>query len=426
MRISRRKFIAGVSATGAVSLASSFPAPALVKNGAIKIGILSPKVGAAATVGECGLRGALWAVERVNKAGGIAGRKVELVIEQETNPQDTIQRLQRLVQEEQVDCVQGIVSTGNSMHVAPVAEKMKSLLILWDGTTQNGVKDTMPDARYVFKSTDNECEAVMASLLTVKYYKGKFKKIAGMNSDYSYGRNTWEAFKQILTRYGVEFKVVAELWPKIGVSPSELTPYVEKLVQAKPDIVFSAMSFADLPDFMTQAHAKGLSKHVKYVLPEGAWQINLLKKEIVPEGTILGWNTLYFNHPHASALQKEFVHYYFDRYKEAPHSEADRAYFAFSAYKAGVEAAYKKLGRWPSTEEVIDLIPGREIEGLGGKGRYRDDKIAEQMFYQGRTTNKNRYGFPTLSTVESYPANVLQKPSGDDFWDWIKTAPLPL
>jgi branched-chain amino acid transport system substrate-binding protein len=133
MNISRRKFVAGAAATGAISSASSFPSPAITKSVPIKIGILAPRVGAAATVGECGLRGTLWAVERVNKGGGIAGRKVELVIEQETNPQDTIQRLQRLVQQERVECVQGIVSTGNSLYVAPVAEKMKSLLILWDG-----------------------------------------------------------------------------------------------------------------------------------------------------------------------------------------------------------------------------------------------------------------------------------------------------
>ena len=151
-----------------------------------------------------------------------------------------------------------------------------------------------------------------------------------------------------------------------------------------------------------------------------------LKKNFTPEGTILGWNTLYFDYPKASALQKEFVAYYFDRFKEAPHSEADRAYFAFSAYKEGVEAAYNRLGRWPSAEEIIDLIPGREIEGLGGVGRYRHDKIAEQMFYQGLTTNKNSYPFPTLSTLDVYPSSELQKPSGDDFWHWIETATLPL
>jgi branched-chain amino acid transport system substrate-binding protein len=424
MGISRRNFVTGAAAAG-VSVVSSFPAPAIARDEPLKIGILAPRSGAAATIGECGLRGALWAAERVNKSGGIAGRKVELIIEEETSPKDTIERFKRL-QAQNVACVQGIVSTGTSLAVAPVAEQSKTTLILWDGTTQNGVRDTMPDARYIFKSTDNECEAVMASLLTVKYYKGKFKKIAGMNPDYSYGRNNWEAFKQILTRYGIEFQVVGERWPKVGSSDSEIAPHVEALKAAKPDLIFSSMLFADLPAFLSQAHATHLLDHVKFVLPAGTWQINALKKEFIPEGAILGWNTLYFAHPKASPLQKEFVAYYFDRYKEAPHWEADRAYFAFSAYKTGVEAAYRKLGRWPSAEDVIDLIPGREIEGLGGPGRFREDKIAEQVFYQGLSTNKNSYSFPTLSTFESFPASDLQKPPGDDFWDWIKTAPMPV
>ncbi len=425
MDISRRKFVVGVAA-GTCSLASSFPCPALAKNAPLRIGILAPRSGTAATIGECGLRGVLWAAGRVNKAGGIAGRQVELLIDEELSGKDTAERFRRLVEQEKVDCVQGIVSTGTSLAVAPIAEAAKKLLILWDGTTQNGVKDTMRDAQYVFKSTDNECEAVMGSLLAVKYYKGKFRTIAGMNPDYSYGRNNWEAFKQILIRYGVEFKVVAERWPKVGSTASELAPHVEALKAAKPDLIFSSMLFADLPVFLTQAHATGVMDRVKYVLPAGTWQINALKKEIVPEGAILGWNTLYFPYANASKLQKEFVADYFARYKEAPHWEADRAYFAFSAFKAGVEAAYQASGRWPDTEEIIAAIPGREIEGLGGPGRFREDKIAEQVFYQGLSTNKNKYNFPTLSTVDVFPSNELQKPSGDDFWDWIKTAPMPI
>ena len=69
--------------------------------------------------------------------------------------------------------------------------------------------------------------------------------------------------------------------------------------------------------------------------------------------------------PNASALQKEFVSYYFDRYKEAPHWEADRAYFALAAYKAGVEAAHKAAGKWPKTEEIIAAIPGLKYRKPG-------------------------------------------------------------
>ena len=116
----------------------------------------------------------MFAVERINAAGGIAGRKVELVVEEETNPKDSIERLRKLVLQDKVDCVQGIVSSGVSLAMGAVAEEMKALLIFWDGTTQDGVKETMPNPRYVFRSTDNECEAVMASLLAIKHWKGKF------------------------------------------------------------------------------------------------------------------------------------------------------------------------------------------------------------------------------------------------------------
>ena len=65
------------------------------------------------------------------------------------------------------------------------------------------------------------------------------KKVAGINPDYSYGRNNWEAFKQILNRFGVEYEVVAEQWPKVGTL--DLTSNVAALNAAKPDLIFSSM-----------------------------------------------------------------------------------------------------------------------------------------------------------------------------------------
>jgi branched-chain amino acid transport system substrate-binding protein len=115
-----------------------------------------------------------------------------------------------------------------------------------------------------------------------------------------------------------------------------------------------------------------------------------------------------------------------DRYKEAPHWEADRAYFALATYKAGVEAAQKAGGKWPTQEQVAEAMPGIEVESLGGKGRFRKDKIAEQVFYQGPSTNNNKFDFPTLASVDTFRAEQLQKPPGADFWEWIKTAKMPV
>src|SRR4030088_1440827 len=363
MKLTRRDF-SRFAGTGVLAAAvPTIAAPALAQEKPLRIGIIAPRSGAAGTAGECGIRAVEWGAEAKKKECRIGGRKIELVFEEKTNPKDTIERFRRLILQEKVEAVHGLISTGVSLGVAPVAEEEQALTVMWDGTTQDGVKETMPNPKYVFRSTDNECEAVMGSLLAIKYFKGKFKRIAGINPDYSYGRNNWEAFRQILARYGIEAEFVAEQWPKVGTM--DLTSHIAALNAAKPDLIFSSMLFADLPVFMKQVHAAGLFEGVKLVLPAAGWQINQLKKEFTPEGIIFGHKTLYFDHPPASPLQKAFVQDYVERYKEVPHWEADRAYFALATYKAGVEAAQKAAGKLPTQEQGARGMPGLEVESPG-------------------------------------------------------------
>src|SRR5215475_11118874 len=154
MAISRRRLLASAAALGAVSASAGIFAPAIAQSKPLRIGILAPRSGIAAAPGENGIR----------------GRKVELVIEDESTPKDTIERFSKLVQQEKVDCVQGIVSSGVGLALGPVIEEARAFTIYWDGTTQNGVDETIPDPKYLFRSTDNECEAMMASLLTIKHW----------------------------------------------------------------------------------------------------------------------------------------------------------------------------------------------------------------------------------------------------------------
>src|SRR3974377_2180309 len=366
MSITRRKLLQGTAVIGALSAAGEIFSPAIAQNKPVRIGILAPRSGIAASPGENGIRATQGATERFNAQGGIAGRKVELVIEEESSPKDTIERFSKLVQLDKVDCVQGIISTGVGLALGPAVEEARALTIYWDGTTQNGVDETMPNPHYLFRSTDNECEAIMSSLLTLQYWKGKFATVAGINPDYSYGRNNMAAFIAMLKRFNIEHKVVTEQWPKVGTM--DLTSYVAGLKAAKPDLIFSSLLFADLPVFMKQAHAAGLTEGTKLVFPAAGWQHTLMKKEFTPEGMLFGHNTLYFANPNASPLAKEFVAWYAKTYNDYPEWEAVRVYFDIPPYKAAVEAGSKaKGGSWPSQNDVIDALVGISIESLGGK-----------------------------------------------------------
>jgi branched-chain amino acid transport system substrate-binding protein len=426
MSTTRRTVLTGM-AGGIAGLAATplSGAPAIAQARPLKIGILTPRSGVLGTVGECALRGIQWGTDRINADGGIAGRKVELIIEEETSPKDTIDRFRKLVLQDKVDCVQGLVSSGVSLSCGPVAEEMKALLVMWDGTTQDGVDETMPHPRYIFRSTDNECEAVMASLLVVKHFKGKFVTVAGINPDYSYGRNNWAAFLAIMKKFDIEVKQTIDLWPKVGTM--DMSSHVAALKAANPDLIFSSLLVADLPVFMKQGHAAGLFDKTKLVFPAAGFQHTQMKKEYTPEGMIFGHNTLYFALKNASPLQKAFVEHYEQAYKDYPEWEADRAYFAMAVYKAGVEKAAKaKGGSWPAQNDIIDAMEGIEVESLGGKGMMRKDHIAVQTFYQGMSTYKNSYDFVTIDPVDVMYADQLQKPPGANFWNWIKEAKFPV
>src|SRR6195256_7089723 len=248
MTASRRTRLNSAAAAGALAVSAEVFAPAIAQVKPVRIGILAPRSGIAAAPGENGIRATQWAAERFNAQGGIAGRKIELVIEEESSPKDTIERFSKLVQQEKVDSVQGIISTGVGLALGPVVEESRALTIYWDGTTQDGVDEKIPNPHYLFRSTDNECEAIMSSLLTIKHWKGQFVTVAGINPDYSYGRNNMAAFVALLKRFNIDHKVVTEQWPKVGTI--DLTRHGAALNAARPAVIFSSLLFAYLPVFL--------------------------------------------------------------------------------------------------------------------------------------------------------------------------------
>ncbi len=431
METSRREFIKviGAGAVGGRILGAPAVVRAQTRKGIppepVKIGVLAIRAGVAAPVGAAGQRGVEWWAERVNKAGGILGRKVELILEEESSPKDTVERFRKLALQAKVDVVSGGISTAVGLALGPVAEELGMLWLSWDATTQKGVEETMPKHKYTFPSTDNEVEAIGGALLTAKYFKG-IKTIAGINNDYSYGRDCWAVYQAVLNRYLPDVKPVLDLWPKLGVT--DFTSHIAAIQQAKPDLLMTSFWSGDTTIFMKQAAAVGLFKTMKGCFTTGGGVHDSLKKSFTPSGLILGYNTMYFNYAGASPLLKQFVRDYKARYGEYPPYECDHAYFTVEAYKAAVEKAYKDAGEWPTKEQVVRALEGIEVESLSGKRSYREDHIMMCNFFQGITTHKNGFDFVTIDPVEVVPTSRIMKPSaGAKLYDWINaTFPVKL
>jgi branched-chain amino acid transport system substrate-binding protein len=405
---------------GALAASSLTGMPSMAQTAPVKIGVLAARSGVLASIGECALTTVQWWADRVNRSGGILGRKVELVVEEEGNAKETVERFRKLALRDNVEMITGLISTGNGLSVGPIAEELKVIWTSWDATTQKDVVETLPDPKYAFRSTDNEVEGLMASLLTVKHFEGKIKTVANLGTDYSYGRNMWDTFMAMMKKYDMNVTPVADLWVKVGTT--DLTPFVASLQQANPDLIMSSLLFTDVFIFMKQAHAAGLTRSSKLVMPAAGFQLNELKKEFTPEGMILGHNSMYFEQPNATPLLKEFVKFYREKTKLFPHFEAERAYAAVESWKAGIEKATKQNGgKWPTKEAIAKAMEGMTIASLGGDFSWRDDHIPDCNFYMGITTHKNPYDIVTIDPVFTLDTREYQKPAGADFYKWIET-----
>ena len=254
---SRRQFLKllGAGAGAAAAARLDGPSASAQATGPVKIGVLTIRAGVAAPVGAAGLRATEWWAERTNKAGGILGRQVQLVVEEESNPKDTVERYRKLVLQDQVEVVLGGISTGVTLALGPVAEDLGTPWLSWDGTTQKGVEETMPNPKWAFKSVDNEVEAIVAGILTPKYFKG-IKTVAGIGNDYSYGHDCWQTYQAVLRRYVPDVKFVLELFPKLGVT--DFTSHIAAIQQAKPDLLMCSFWSGDATIIMKQAAAVGL------------------------------------------------------------------------------------------------------------------------------------------------------------------------
>ena len=126
--LTRRRVLRSAAATGAVGLGEAMlPAPWRSAFGTAKpykIGTMQPLSGAAAIIGKTALVGVQMAVDRINKAGGVNGRPVELIVaDYESKPDVGRRKAEKLVDEDGIDAHVGGVLSNVCLACMPVWEE---------------------------------------------------------------------------------------------------------------------------------------------------------------------------------------------------------------------------------------------------------------------------------------------------------------
>ena len=421
--IFRNNWISRVGAVAAgVSLlfsASAFAQGA--KPAELKIGITTFTSGPASVFGVPAKAAAEQWIEEANAAGGINGVKITPVfIDEGLGGDKLLTEYRRVVQEQGVKLMLSAISSGNCNIIAPVAEDLKVLNVMWDCGTEKVLEDRR--FKYVVRTQANAVTEMVATVVYLLKTKPDFKTIAVVNQDYAWGRDSWEIFRNTLLALKPDVKVVAELFPKFGAP--DYSTEISRLQALKPDVILSTSWGGDLDTFVRQAGQRGLFKTSQFVLPLAESSAERLGAAL-PEGVIIGGRgDHYFLHPEYKndAKHKAFVEKFRARTKSYP---IYPVYHMVAALQAVSDAHGKAIkankGQWPSTEQLADAMHGLEFKGLTRPVHIREDGQGLEDQLLGMTKNQPGYAFPVMENMMLIPADLVTTPVGQKSPEWVKT-----
>lgn len=397
-----------------------FQAAAQDKPEEIKIGITTFTSGPASVFGVPGQEAAEMFAENINEAGGINGVPISLSFVDEGAGAETLTtEYRRLVQDENVDVMLASISSGNCINIAPLAEDLEMLNILWDCGTQRIFEEA--DYRYNFRTQANATPEMMAPLLYLLKTNPDFETIAVVNQDYAWGRDSWELFSTALKQLKPDVEVVGEFFPSFGAS--DFSAEISRLLATQPDVILSTSWGGDLDTFVRQANQRGLFNNSQFVLPLAESSLERLGSDL-PDGVIVGGRgDHYFLHPEYKDDEElqDFVAQYRERTGDYPIYPAFHMAQAFAA----LEAAYDKAieandGDWPDREQLVDAMEGLEYRGHGRPLTIREDNQAVEAQLIGTTKMVDEYDFPIIDNMMIFDGADIMAPAGENSIEWIE------
>ncbi len=269
--------------SGAVIAAAQITSPFIIKargETPVRIGLVDPLTGVYAALAQGEVVGAKYAVEELNKKGGILGRPVELLVEDSANDVGTgVQKTRKLIERDQVSFIIGDVNSGIAIAIAQVTSEKKILHIVSGGHTDPITGSSCSwNVFRVCNSTTMDSSAIAQTLIE------KFgKKWYFLTPDYAYGHSVQAGFEKILKASG-------------GTSSGSLVPlgtpdYSSYLIQAKaynPQVLINVMGGGDQVASLKQFVQFGLDKQMAV----GGALFELESLRAVPDNARIGWWTM--------------------------------------------------------------------------------------------------------------------------------------
>ena len=264
----------------------------------IKIGALIPLSGPGATLGEWMRKGALAAQDEINATGGINGRPVELIIEDDKcNGPTGIAAYRKLYDTQQVRYFAGPLCAAARIPVLKNAESDDSLIITTGLAVVYG-QETTAKTFNVLPSVGNVTETI----LNYGFETMKIKRVSLLTVNDEIGKETEVTFDEIMARQGITQPHIE----RFTKGTTDMRTEITKIINDKSDAVLVVGFTADYAVFMKQAADLGLKKTILAISP--------VQAPDVAHANIGTGLVIYY--PHPSATQSESATTFLRAYQE--------------------------------------------------------------------------------------------------------------
>jgi len=364
----------------ALAAALAFTGLAAQAQGTIKIGEINSYKAQSAFLDPY-KKGMELAVEEVNAAGGVNGKKLELVTRDDNaNPGDAVRIAEELMSREKVDVLMGAFLSNIGLALTDFAKQKKVFYLagepLTDKITWQGGN------RYTFRLRPGTY--MQAAMLVPDAAKLKKKRWAIVYPNYEYGQSAVSAFKNLLKAAQPDVEFVVEQAPPLG--KLDAGSVVQALADAKPDAIFNVLFGADLTKFVREGNTRGLfqGREVVSVLTGEPEYLDPLKDDSPNGWIVTGYPWYGVQTPEHSAF---FVAYH-KKFNDYPRLGSVVGYSAIKSIAAGV----KRAGA-TDTEKMIKAFEGLTVDTPFGKISYRaEDHQSTMGAFVGKTKNENGKG----------------------------------
>lgn len=329
----------------------------------IRLGVIGPMSGAQAEIGENQLAGAEVAAAQINAEGGIDGKQISIVSQDEGGSPDAAAAAIRRLSNDDVDLQLGMLSSANCLATAPTLPRLQVVMVS-SGCTNDGLTgqdgEEAPYENFFRVGThDSLLVETLAGVVAEEH--PDVTDYSAFGYDYVTGTSQWELYQETLQEAGVDLGVQDETFVALG--EQNFKPYVQALSSASGDPTSSGLYLgtygAGTASFLQQAQDLDLaSKFEVLVQPGGYYPVARTLGGRAPKM----WNAYDYNYAAFDTKMNEgFIKDFEDKAGKKPISWSYGAYLAVYAYKAAIEEA-------GSTEsgDVLKALPGIEFESPAG------------------------------------------------------------